>query len=811
MGNQTAVTDARNNTTQFVFDGSDRLIKTIFPDGTFTSASYDPAGRQISATDQGGKTRQFGYDPLARLTSVRDALNQVTSFGYDELGNRITQTDASGHVTRYSYDQLGRRLTRKLPLGMSESYAYNAVGNLISKTDFNGHTTTYGYDSLNRLTSKVADTFFASAGTGATQVTYSYTPTGKRASMTDASGTTTYTYDNRDRLLTKSTPFGTLTYTYDAAGNVLSLKSSHAGGADMTYGYDALNRLALVTDASGTTSYSYDLVGNLAGFTYPNGVATTYTYDALNRLNQLQTTCGATGPGCSAAGTPIARYAYTLGAAGNRLSVAELGTRTVQYSYDALYRLTSETIAGASGQNGAISYTYDAVGNRLQQTSTVPAVPALVSAYDDNDRITTQSYDANGNVLNDGFANGYDFENHLVQRRGVTLVYDGDGNRVAKTVAGVTTNFLVADLNPTGFAQVVEELTGSAVVRSYTYGLELIDEHQTVAGAPMTSFYGYDGHGSVRYLTDASGAVTDTYTYDAFGNLIQSTGSTPNVYLFAGEQFDPELGLYYNRARYLDVRLGRFLGMDVYEGTSQDPLSLHKYLYVSDNPVNMIDPSGNEGFADSLAAFAINTTLQTLAISVPFRALQLAWKVYHGASLGAAAQEAALDVLTDVALSLATAGLLRYAKGFTVVRAAGEALSRVATSVWNMTPFARGWAIEELILGGARRLHPNFPVIDDFIQGVATSIKSLDLTAATYQSASALVSRLSSYAAKLSAFQGARFAGQEVLGAEIKEKVLVVAFEEGAATFEQAKVLEEFLRLAKTSWPDIKVVFSFIP
>ena len=80
-----------------------------------------------------------------------------------------------------------------------------------------------------------------------------------------------------------------------------------------------------------------------------------------------------------------------------------------------------------------------------------------------------------------------------------------------------------------------------------------------------------------------------------------------------------------------------------------------------------------------------------------------------------------------------------------------------------------------------------------------------------YQSASALTGRLSAYAAKLSAFQGARFAGTRILAEEIKEKVLVVAFEEGAATFEQAKVLEEFLRLAKSTWPDIKVVFSFVP
>jgi RHS repeat-associated protein len=66
-------------------------------------------------------------------------------------------------------------------------------------------------------------------------------------------------------------------------------------------------------------------------------------------------------------------------------------------------------------------------------------------------------------------------------------------------------------------------------------------------------------------LRSVVGSVV-TYDYDAFGNLIHSTGTTPNNYLFAGEQFDPDLGLYYNRARYLNTANGRFWSMDTYEG-----------------------------------------------------------------------------------------------------------------------------------------------------------------------------------------------------------------------------------------------------
>src|SRR6185312_15547659 len=114
-------------------------------------------------------------------------------------------------------------------------------------------------------------------------------------------------------------------------------------------------------------------------------------------------------------------------------------------------------------------------------------------------------------------------------------------NRISKTVAGSTTQYLVDDNNPTGLAHVVEEISNGAVQKNYLYGLQLIS--QTDAASNSVHFYGFDGEGNVRYLTDSSGAITDTYDYDAFGNLTRKTGSTNNNYLYRGEQFDPELGV----------------------------------------------------------------------------------------------------------------------------------------------------------------------------------------------------------------------------------------------------------------------------
>jgi len=98
--------------------------------------------------------------------------------------------------------------------------------------------------------------------------------------------------------------------------------------------------------------------------------------------------------------------------------------------------------------------------------------------------------------------------------------------------------------------------------------------------------------GSVRQLTSLTGAVTDTYSYDAFGNLLASTGSTPNNFLYRGEQYDSALGLEYLRARYYNPATGRFLSKDPWGGSLADPATLHKYSYVGGNPINYHDPTG---------------------------------------------------------------------------------------------------------------------------------------------------------------------------------------------------------------------------
>jgi RHS repeat-associated protein len=327
--------------------------------------------------------------------------------------------------------------------------------------------------------------------------------------------------------------------------------------------------------------------------------------------------------------------------------------------------LTQETIGGGAA-NGAVSYGLDPVGNRLSQSSTLSGIPSANFTYDADDRImSTEQYDNNGNTLVSGARTfKYDFQNRLKSMtnsaNGVaaTMIYDGDGNRVAKTVGSTTTKYLVDDLNPTGYAQVVEEIGTGGVQRTYTYGLQRISQNQLLGSSQSSavwtaSFFGYDGvNGSVRMLTDITGAVTDTYDYDAWGNIVSSTGSTPNVYLYRGEQYDPDLQLYYLRARYFNPLTGRFLSRDPWSGQMFEPQTLHKYMYATGDPVNLQDPRGRQAMVE---------TADLLLVSLPLFAAAVYEAQTHacGTLLGAMAQT--IDCIWDDATSL-----LRMALAFSV-------------------------------------------------------------------------------------------------------------------------------------------------
>jgi RHS repeat-associated protein len=175
---------------------------------------------------------------------------------------------------------------------------------------------------------------------------------------------------------------------------------------------------------------------------------------------------------------------------------------------------------------------------------------------------------------------------------------------------------------------VLDELVNGSVTKTYTYGLQRISESQLSGSTWTPTFYGYDGHGNVRFTTNTAGVAGNTYQFDAFGMPIASTGTIANTYLYSGERFDSTLNLYHLRARYYNQATGRFETMDPVLGKILAPKTLHKYVYAANDPVNRIDPSGKDDAAEvvfieenatnnlAYAARRLNVTKKALGCAV---------------------------------------------------------------------------------------------------------------------------------------------------------------------------------------------------
>jgi RHS repeat-associated protein len=591
-------TDALGHTTQYVYDRAGHLTKERFADGTSSSTAYDALGHRTSQTDQAGLTTQYHYNAVGQLTGVIDALGQQTTYDYDQVGDMVKQTDANGKVTQFQYDGEGRRIATILPLGQKSISTYDGDGNIIGSTDFNGNTTQYKYDSMGRLTE---ETFPDSSA-----VRYSYTATGKKTTVAQVSSTgavsaTSYGYDSMYRLTSVTNPDGqTIAYAYDVNGNETSLTDSFG---TTSYAYDALGRLQSVTDPKGSkTTYKYDAAGNLLQSDLANGVVETRGYDSLNRLISLEDA----GPG----GALIASYTYSLDPNGDQVAIAENdGSHQVQFAftYDRLRRLTGETITGLSANPRTITCSYDSVGNRLTQNDS--SIGLTTSTYDADSRLQSEStngqttvyaYDNNGNTVSVTTSTTqtvahWDFQNRLLSaditssagNHHISYQYDGEGNRISETTDGQESRYLV-DTNLVLPVTLEEYSPGGNPLVGYVYGTRLISE----ARAEATSFYLVDSLGGTRALTSAGGLVTERYTYSAFGQLISQQGTTPNTFLFAGQEFDPGLGQYYMRARYYDPAIGRFDSPDPAPGSLYRPVAFQDYVYAAANPVNFVDPTG---------------------------------------------------------------------------------------------------------------------------------------------------------------------------------------------------------------------------
>ncbi|MGD9723620.1 MAG: RHS repeat-associated core domain-containing protein [Pirellulales bacterium] len=332
-----------------------------------------------------------------------------------------------------------------------------------------------------------------------------------------------------------------------------------------------------------------------------------WVYDQLGRLTEERYDFDhASDPQLDDDYDTIARYGFDL--ASNRLQLAkDLGNatgafaadQTITYDYDDNDRLLSEALNSDGDPQIERTTTYEYGGPTNPGTEqTRKTVSGDVSG------VTTQTYNLQGRLAT--LASDADADGHVESR--FTYRYNDAGIRVYQkqetdadddgTIDDTDeTDFLIDANNPTGFAQVLEEKVHDQYLgmgKTFTLGLNVISEYMPWYNS---GFLLYDGHGSTRVLLDYNGVVQRRFAYDAYGNLLGGAGLVNNIadalttHLYSGERTDPT-GLQYLRARYYDPTTGRFNRLDPFAGDTQDPISLHKYLYTHANPVMGVDPTG---------------------------------------------------------------------------------------------------------------------------------------------------------------------------------------------------------------------------
>ncbi len=483
----------------------------------YATFGYNATGLAISTEHAGGVERvtvNYGTPPRIESSSYLDPVTNITYVTLYYVPPTVTTvTDALGTTRGYDFQSVNgviknTGLTQPCPTcgGDTAASTYDANGNPASKTDFNGNVTTYGYD----LTRNLEISRTEAAGTPLARITTTtWHPTFRLPTqITEPNRVTTFTYDTQGNLTQKTITSGTLSrtwsYTYNALGLVTRVNGPRSDVADVTtYTYDAQGNLASVTNALGhvTNITTYDAHGRPLTIQDPNGVITQLRYDVRGRLISRLV------------GTEFTQFQYD--GVGQLTRIILPDSSFMDYRYDAAHRL----IAMTDALGNKISYTLDALGNRIKEDILDPSnaltqqrrrvfdgLNRLAQDIGAQNQVTAYQYDANGNLLSrtDPLANttthGYDALNRLAQ------VTDS-----ASGIARYTYNAndrLIQAIDPRGI--------GTA----YSYdGLDNLT--QTVSLDAGTSAHTYDTAGNLATQTDARNKKT-VYTYDALNRLIQT-------------------------------------------------------------------------------------------------------------------------------------------------------------------------------------------------------------------------------------------------------------------------------------------------
>lgn len=630
-GQLTAYTDCSGNTSRFTYDGDGNLIETNDAEGHLTRYRYDALGRLLEAHLPGGGIERYEYDNLGRMTGHVDPAGRRTCYTFDADGKPLTRLDARGGKLEYRYDAARRMAELINENGDIHAFVYDALDRIVQDTGFDTCLTRYRYDGAGLLAGKEEHGSVASGENARIDTTFLRNHTGLLEEKLIARITgpaqaeqlrLRFAYDAAGRMVHASNHDAEVQMEYDLAGQLLA-EQTHSRGdiAVLRHTYDELgNRTSTMLPDGRVLNHLFHGSGHLHQINIDGDVVSDFERDGIYR--ETSRTQGAL----------TSRFRYDEAGRLADQSAASTAASVIARSYQ--YDAVGNLLTLDDSRNGRMSFDYDVIGRILaavqpqlaERFAFDPAHnivdPAVAGGRVEANRVTVfedkrYRYDPHGNVMEKlvGSHTRMQFEwngaHQLIKStvaRGDTVqktkyVYDPFGRRIAKRDAFGVTRF-VWDGN-----RLLCELRGAAC-RTYLYepwSFVPLAQVDSVAGAApeagdkaQVRHIHTDHLGTPRELTDSAGRVTWAATYRAWGNVlkVEELGAAPDgehlaqmqPIRFQGQYHDIETGLHYNRFRYYDPDVGRFV--------SHDPIGLtggfNNYQYAP-NPVSWIDPSGLSG------------------------------------------------------------------------------------------------------------------------------------------------------------------------------------------------------------------------
>jgi RHS repeat-associated protein len=763
-----------------IYDTGGRVTSTVSCPASFTVLTC--AANADRHTDTPTTSPNPAYDALGRVTSSATYVGTTTSNPqissttvYDSMSRKLSaqfsgSAQANPDTIEYTYGPLNRVTAMfegtHAPGGgnaQTEGATYNPDGTTATRTDFaiSSTASVFTYDTLGRLTNATSPTFGAGASVG-----FTWRLDGLMASRSWSTGPATlvYGYDGAKRPVSECN--GTagacpgapidIERTYDPVGNVTNETQNITGSDDTQKGtesftYDALNRVLIGTLGSTTKTYTYDSDGNRLTVTVSGSPAVidTFTFDTTDET--ISDTHG---------GDPIA---FTYDRYGNLLTSSTSVASTTTYAYDLADRLNSITAADGS----TVGFTFDAAGRHATRTAGTGANTTTLDTYSYLGSTDTALVDVStapgATTLDSGI--------------------DAIGDRLSTSTPAGGFAWIVPDLHGNVVAQCSSGGTVTDAFRYDAYG-NLIGNTMTTGVASPWRFQGRileSTTGSATYDFGARAYVPDLGTFTSLDSVTGSAQNplTLNRYLYADA----------NPATLVDPdgHCARVVDGDCINGTARTqedrartPIirTLHfssSHILVDKNDVAVVPGDvasgtyGCEGRQDGGVGYSTDYCNVAAATQAKESADFSAWcssssdhqsecNKFHDAQ----SQALLLGIATGSELAL-TAFFWALAAGPDEATAAADSsnlakmneieaeieadlgpdsnlAATIKDSIWSKTAQARGMAYEDSSVDQGNRLPPNFKTFDEWNPktATATSIKTIDLGADSYQKASGL-------------------------------------------------------------------------